>query len=68
MNTEHIASNSPSNNHNVETPKRDRDFATGLAQAAFGHSYAPPHQADLRDRTPGEIAIIRAAGWRGAVR
>ncbi len=36
-------------------------YATGLAQAAFGAAYAPPAHAEWRDRSPGELAIIRAA-------
>ena len=43
-------------------------FATGLAQAAFGTAYAPPTHANFVDRSPGEIAMLRAASWQGAVR
>ena len=41
-------------------------FATGLAQAAFRGAYASPAHAKFVDRTPVEIAIIRAAMWGGA--
>jgi hypothetical protein len=41
-------------------------FATGLAQSVFGGSYAPPAQAEWRDRSPSELAILRAMSWSGA--
>ena len=74
MNANYIASNSHSDNvENHSAPDKVLEdnraaFATGLAQSAFGAAYAPPLQADFCDRAPGEIAIIRAAGWRGAAR
>ena len=64
MKTGYITSNSPSNNHNVETPKLDRaDFAARAAQSAFGGNYVPAAEADFCDRAPGEIAILRALRW-----
>ncbi len=50
-------------------PQRNRAaFATGLAQAAFGHPYAPPHQAEWRDRTPDEVRAALESLWVGVVR
>ena len=47
-------------------PQRNRAaFATGLAQAAFGHHYAPPHQAEWRDLTPDEVRAARESLWVG---
>ncbi len=40
-------------------------FATGLAQIAFGHPYAPPHRAEWRDRTPDEVRAARESLWVG---
>ena len=41
-------------------------FATHAAQSAFGAAYAPPAHANFFDRSPGEIAMLRAASWQGA--
>jgi hypothetical protein len=50
-----------------DTARRDLShFATRAAQSAFGAAYAPPAQADWCDRTPAEIAVIRAMHWSGA--
>ena len=35
-------------------------FAVSAAQAAFGHTYIPPSEAGFVDRSPDEIATIRA--------
>ena len=40
--------------------------AVAFAQSAFGGNYAPPSEADWRDRSPAEIAVIRATMWGGA--
>ena len=42
------------------------DFATNAAKAALGHAYARPEAASFIDRSPGEIAVIRAMRWSGA--
>ncbi len=41
-------------------------FATDLAQSVFRGTYVPPSHTDFTDRSPVEIAIIRAAMWGGA--
>ncbi len=43
-------------------------YAAGLAQAAFRGTYAPPNRTNWRDRTPAEIAVIRASMWPGTAK
>ena len=60
MYTANIASNSPSDNPNVETPKLEHDdFASGIAASAFGRNYPHPDSHDFIDRPPH---------WPGAAR
>ena len=69
MNSSHIASNSPSNNHNVESPKSDRaDYATGIARRVFGKNYPADGFDGFVDRRPGELAVLRALHWSGTSR
>ncbi len=42
--------------------------AAGVAASEFGRNRPNPNSYSFVDRRPGEIAIIRAGGWRGAAR
>ena len=41
-------------------------FAAGVARYEFGGSYAPPDDAGFIERSPGEIAVLRAHRSPGA--
>ncbi len=38
-------------------------YAAGATQYAFRGNYAPPSHASFVDKSPAEIAVIRAAMW-----
>ena len=51
----------------TETPRPDKsDFATRVAQAELGPAYARPELDGWCDRSPAEIALLRAVNWSRA--
>ena len=43
-------------------------FAAQAARSAFGRNYLGEGFDQIQDRSPGELAIRRAAGWFGSKR